>query len=267
MTIEKCQVVRTPRQSFRWMADLLWMLSVHRINVRYKETFLGFGWIFLQPVALTIIFNYIQKVARISSGGIPYPLFAGTGLVAWTLTSLVIGQSAVSIGGHASLLKRIAFPKILLPLSVIVASAADLVVMGILFSILFLFYPYSFSAAWGWVLFLCGIHLILLIGAGCILALVNVYLRDVGHALPSLLQILFFASPVFYPSSMVPAEFRTAARWNPMTGIIEGYRSAFLLGQAPAWDTLLPAAISSVVILILGLLCFWKLEVYITDIL
>lgn len=258
-------MVRTPKLSLRWATELLWSLAAHRISVRYKETLFGFGWIFLQPVALTLIFNYIQRVARIQTGDIPYPLFAATGLIVWSLTSLVVSQSAVSVAGHSILLKRIALPKILLPLSVIVSSLADLCVMGFLLVGLFVYYQTVPSWETLWILIPFFTHLLLLVGAACLVSLAHVFLRDIGQAIPSLLQLWFFASPVFYPYSMVPKEFSALSRWNPMTGLIEGYRAALLAGRPPSLELFGPAVIVSLSIFILGLISFRHLEGVVAD--
>ncbi|MBI3615715.1 MAG: ABC transporter permease [Candidatus Omnitrophica bacterium] len=260
-------VIRTPRHSNRWALELLWTLSIHRVSLRYKETLFGFGWIFLQPIALTIIFNYIHRVARIPTGDIPYPLFAAVGLVVWSLTALTTSQSVVTVAGEVMLLKRIALPRILLPMSAVVSSLADLCVMGLMLVGLFLHYHISISWEVGWIPALFLIHLSLLIGISCLVSLANVFLRDIGHAIPSLLQLWFFASPVFYPSSMVPKEFVFLSRWNPMTGLIEGYRAALLLGKPPPQDLLWPAMIVSLAIMAIGAACFRQMEGSISDIL
>lgn len=261
------KVIRAPRSSIRWSLELLWTLAVHRISIRYKETLFGFGWIFLQPIALTIIFNYIHRVARIQTGDIPYPLFAAVGLVVWSLTALTTSQSAIAVASEAALLKRIALPRILLPLSAVVSSLADLCVMGVMLIGLFVYYhaPLSWEVAWVPAIFV--IHLSLLIGISCLISLANVFLRDIGHAVPSLLQLWFFASPVFYPSSMVPKEFTLLSRWNPMTGLIEGYRAVLLLGRPPSLELLWPALIVSLAMLILGAAFFRQLEGDLSDLL
>ncbi len=261
------QVIRTPRYSVRWALELLWILGSHRINLRYKETLLGFGWIFLQPVSMTVIFNYIHKVARIPSGDVPYPLFMATGFVAWTFTAMVVSQTVVSVTGYTAVLKRIALPRILLPFSALLAVLADVGIMGILLIGLLLYYKFAVPATIVWVPVIFFIHFSLLVGLSCLVSLANVFLRDVGHGIPQLLQLWFFASPVFYPSSLVPEEFRLLSLWNPMTGIIEGYRSILLLGRPPPWDLLWPATIVTAVILLGGLLCFRHLEGTIADML
>ena len=263
----RARVIRTPRPSIRWALELLWALAIHRVNLRYKETLLGFGWIFLQPVGLTIIFNYIHRIANIPTGDVPYPLFAAVGLVVWSLTALTTSQSAVTVAGQGYMLKRIALPRILLPLSAVVSSLADLCVMGLMLAGLFMYYHTFPSPEAVWILILLTIHVSLLIGIGCLISLANVFLRDIGQAIPSLLQLWFFASPVFYPSSMVPKDFDMLSRWNPMTGLIEGYRAALLLGKPPPQELLWPAAVISLVLLVIGVASFQRLEGSISDIL
>lgn len=261
------RVIRTVRLSRRWSLELLWRLAVHRVNLRYKETLFGFGWIFLQPVALTIIFTYIfHRFARIPSE-VPYPLFSATGLVAWSLTALVVGQAAISLTGNATLLRRVALPRILLPVSAVVSALIDLGVMGLLLIGLFAYYrvPLPWTAVWMPALLL--LHVVLLVGLSCLISLFTVLLRDVAQAIPSLLQLWFFASPVFYPFSLVPDEFKILARWNPMTGLIEGYRATLLLGQPPPMELLGPTMLVIAGIVVLGVVCFRRLEETVVDLL
>lgn len=263
----RASVSRTPRPSIRWQVELLLQWALHRVNLRYKETLLGFGWIFLQPVALTMIFNYIRRVADIPTGNIPYPLFVAVGLVPWSFTSLAISQSTMCVSGNESILKRIALPKILIPLSVILSAMADLAVMALLLVGLFLYYGHPLAVTALWLPVIVAVHLCLLVGLACILSLANVYLRDVGHAVPHLIWLWFFGSPVFYPARMVPSEFQTLARWNPMAGLIESYRTVLLQGQPPAWEWLGPAVLVSLAILGLGLLLFQSVEGTLVDML
>lgn len=261
------QVIRSPRRSRRWLLELLWNFCLHRVNLRYRETLLGYGWILLQPVALTMIFNYIRRVADIPTGQTPYPLFVATGLVAWSFTSLVVSQAAISVVGNWPLLKRVALPRILLPLSATLSSLADLVVMAVLLVGLFVYYQFPVPWTVVWVLPLLMVHLGLLVGLGCLVSLVNVFTRDLGQAIPHLLWLWFFASPVFYPASMVPEEFRKLAQWNPMTGLIEGYRSALLLGQSPSAQLLIPAVLVAALVLATGWIIFRQLEGIMVDML
>jgi len=259
------RVNRTPAPSIRWMVELLRTLAFHRIALRYKESLLGFGWILLQPVALTLIFTYIRRVADIPTGDIPYPLFVATGLVAWSLTSVAIAQASISITGYTDVLKRIAIPKLLLPLAALSATLADVGILALLWGGLFLYFQPIFSWNFLWVPVILGVHLLLLLGLCSLIALANVFFRDIGHAVPHLIQLWFFASPVFYPTSLVPKEFRLLARWNPMTGIIESYRSVLLTGHAPAPDLWIPAIVVTVAVLGLGLFLFWKFEGILAD--
>lgn len=263
----RAQVIRTSRLSRRWALELLWRLASHRINLRYKETLFGFGWIFLQPVGLTIIFTYIfHRFARVPSQ-VPYPLFTATGLVAWSFTAIVVAQSVVSLASHAALLRRVALPRLLLPLSVIVSALADLGVMGLLLIGLFLYYHVTPAWTFLWVPALLVIHLALLVGISCLVSLAAVLLRDIAQAIPSLLQLWFFASPVFYPLSLVPKEFEQLARWNPMTGLIESYRAVLLMGRAPPFELLGSTLLVSAIVCGLGVMSFRRLEATVVDLL
>lgn len=259
------QVIRSPRLSIRWSLELLLNLTIHRINLRYKETLLGFGWIFLQPVGLTLIFNYIRRVANIPTDNVPYPLFVAVGLVAWSYTSLAVNQAIIAIAGNAVVLKRVAVPRVIFPLSAVTSTTADLTVMAFLLVGLFVYYGHAVTSFIIWIPVLCLIHLSLLVGLALLVSLAQVFLRDIGQATPHLLWLWFFASPVFYPASMVPQEFKTLARWNPMAGLIESYRSVLLFNQAPSMEFLIPAAIVSAAFLGFGIFLFYKLEGTLSD--
>ena len=264
---DKPKVTRTPRLSFRWMLELLWNLSTQRVALRYKETFLGFGWIFLQPVALTVIFNYIRRVSDIPTGHVPYTLFVAAGLIPWSFTSLAVSQSTVSIAGNGPILKRVALPKILFPLSTIFSTLADLLVMVFLLVGLFIYHRFLPPLTILWLPVIFGIHLALLIGLACLLSIIHVFLRDLGYAVPHLLWLWFFGSPVFYPASMVPSEFKRIAVWNPMVGLIESYRSILLSGKAPSPELFFPATVVSLGILLVGLAVFRSSESTVVDML
>ncbi len=261
------QIQRSPRKSIRWTIELMLNLAVHRINTRYKETLLGFGWIFLQPVALTGIFHYIRKVSDIPTGNVPYALFAAVGMVAWSFTSLYASQSVIAVSGVTNILKRVYIPKIIFPVSVLISAVVDLCVMTLLLVGLFIYYHYPISWTAIWLPAILFVHILFLIGLGCLISLTNVFLKDVGQAIPQLLWLWFFACPVFYPQSMVPEDFNLLSRWNPMAGFIESYRSVLLLGQAPPLYLMGPAILVSVIMFIAGVSLFGKLEGDLVDLL
>ncbi len=263
----RATINRSPRPSIRWQIELLIQWALQRINLRYKETLLGFGWIFLQPVALTMIFNYIRRVADIPTGNIPYPLFVSVALVPWSFTTLTVAQATVSLTGSQPILKRVALPKILMPLSVILSGVADISVMTLLLVGLFIYYGHALPITVLWLPVVIAVHLCLLAGLTCLISLSSIYLRDVGHAVPHLVWLWFFGSPVFYPASMVPREFQAIAKWNPMAGLMESYRAVLLAGKPPPWDFFLPAVFVSVVIFLLGVFIFRAMEGMLVDML
>jgi lipopolysaccharide transport system permease protein len=179
----------------------------------------------------------------------------------------VVTHAASCLISHQVILKRVAFPRMLLPFSVVISTMVDLAVMVLLLVGLFVCYQVRPPVSAWFVLPIFAVHLALLVGLGCLFALAHVYVRDVGQALTFLLQLWFFVSPVFYPSSMVPREFKALALWNPMTGLIEGYRSALFLGRAPPLELITPTVIVAVGSLAAGVLLFRRLEGTLSDIL
>jgi lipopolysaccharide transport system permease protein len=254
------------KSSPRWLVEVLWTLAAFRVKMRYKETFFGYGWFLLQPVGLTVLFTYLfHQFDFFAQDKVPYPLFAALGLVPWSITELVVSQSAFCISHLQELLKRVALPKMLLPLSTVLACGVDLAAMTLLLGALSMYYRIPLFGSVGWTFILVGIHLALLVGLSCLASLTHVFFRDMGQAIPFLLKIWFFSSPVFYSSSLLPAKFLAWARWNPLSGLIEGYRSVLLLGETPPLELMGPAALVSIFVLISGLIIFWRLESKVVD--
>lgn len=219
--------------SLRRHWDLFYTLTLHRIRVRYKQSMLGLGWAVLQPLAtmavLTVVFAYI---ARIPTGGMPYAVIALAGLVPWTCFSNAITTSTHSLVGQAQLVTRVYFPREILPLTYICAAAVDCAVAAVLLIVVMTLY----GIAPGPGVLLAPLVLIVLLALVCGVALVaaatQVRFRDVGVAMPIVLQLLMFASPVAYPLETVPARFQGLYILNPMAGIVENFRRS-VLGTAP----------------------------------
>ena len=214
-------------------ADLFYTLTLHRIRVRYKQSVLGLGWAVLQPLAtmaiLTLVFSYI---ARIPSGALPYAVVVLAGLVPWTCFSNAITTSTTSLTGQSQLVTRVYFPREILPLTYICAAAIDCAVAGILLVVVMALYGIPPGPG----LLLAPVVLLVLLALVCGVALTaaaaQVRLRDIGVAMPIVLQLLMFASPVAYPLDTVPARFAGLYMLNPIVGIVENFRRA-VLGTAP----------------------------------
>ena len=223
------RIVLLPRHG-----HLLAALTAHRIKVRYKQSVLGPLWAVLQPLAMMTIFAAVFSiVSPMPSGGHPYAIFAYTGLLPWTAFAGATAAASTSLVTHAALVTRVYFPREILPLSYVLVSLFDLVVASSVLGGMLAYYrvPLTVEALW-------VVPLLLLLAAATfavslLLCTINVRFRDIGVAMPLLLQAGMFASPVIYPLEAVPAAWRGLYVLNPMAGIVHGFRRALLDGAAP----------------------------------
>lgn len=239
---------------------LLAALTAHRIKVRYKQSALGPIWAILQPLAMMVIFATVfSLIVRIPSAGHPYALFAYTGLLPWTAFASALGSAAGSLVSHHALVTRVFFPREILPLTYVLVAQFDLVVASTVLAGLLAWYsvPLTLGALWVFpLLLLLGL---LALALSWILCAINVQFRDVGVAMPLLLQVGMFASPVIYPLEAVPPHVRGWYVLNPMAGIVDGFRRAVLDGLPPD-----PAAITmsvAGVVVLLPLAYVWFIHV------
>jgi lipopolysaccharide transport system permease protein len=214
--------------------DLLYTLSVHRISVRYKQTTLGFAWALLQPVLMMVVFTAVFSVlARMPSDGTPYALFAYSALLPWTFFNTSVSTATNSLVSHTQLITKVYFPREILPITYLIAALFDLAIGFVVLVGLMTWYhvPLTRQA-------LTIVPLVILLAAWALgvsltLAAVQVRVRDIGVALPVLLQVLMFASPIIYPLSVVPAAWRGWYLLNPMAGIVSSFRDVLLRHQPP----------------------------------
>jgi lipopolysaccharide transport system permease protein len=218
--------------------DLFLTLSLHRISVRYRRSRLGILWAPIHPVAMMLVFTLMFTVLRATpSADVPFPLFAYSGLIPWTMFSSGLHNASTSLTSHAALLTKVSFPREILPLTYVVAALVDMCIASVVLACLMIWFgvPLQVTALWALVaiILLTG----LLIGLGLLLSAVQVRLRDVGLAMPVLVQVWLFATPVFYPLSAaraaLPEPLYWAYRLNPMAGIVDTFRRAVVLHQAP----------------------------------
>jgi len=247
--------------------ELLYFLVWRDVMVRYKQTSIGVAWAILQPLITMVIFTLIfGNLAKIPSDGIPYPVFAFTALLPWTYFSQALTRSSSSVVSSSSLVTKIYFPRLLIPLAASVAPIIDLLFSFLVLLVLMAWY--KTAPTWGLLalpLFL-GLAIITALAVGLWSSALNVRYRDVGHIIPFLTQVWMYASPVAYPASMVPEKWRLLYSLNPMVGVIEGFRWALLGKQSP--DFLVMAASSTVVLALLvgGIIYFKRTEQTFADV-
>lgn len=246
--------------------ELLFFLIWRDIKIRYKQTLLGSSWAIIQPLFAMLLFTLIfGKLARMPSDGIPYPLFAYAGLLLWTFFANSLTNSGNSLVGSSSLITKVYFPRVIIPGAAVLAGLLDLVIASLLLIPLLIYYRVALT----WNLLLLPVFVlmatVLALGVGMWLSALNVKYRDVRYALPFLVQLWLFASPVIYPISMVPQRWRWVAALNPMTGIIEGFRASLLGGKFDAFTSLSAAALA-LAILIVSFIAFQRVEDSFADI-
>jgi lipopolysaccharide transport system permease protein len=215
--------------------ELLYFLTWRDVKVRYKQTELGVAWAIIQPLFTMLVFTlFFGRLAGVPSDNVPYPVFAYAGLLAWTFFANAITNSGNSLVGSANLITKVYFPRMLIPAAAVAAGLVDFAFAFVILVLLMIYYGVMIT--WTIVMFpvLVLLTTLLALGMGLWLSALNVKYRDVRFALPFLVQLWMFVSPVIYPASFLPAKFRWLIGLNPMTGIIEGYRSA-LFGRPFNW--------------------------------
>ncbi len=241
--------------------DLTWSFALRDIKARYKQTALGAAWAVLQPFSLMVVFTLVfSRFARVSSDGVPYPIFSYTGLIFWSFFSMSVAQGTVAIVANASLVRKIYFPRETLLISVIISAAIDLAIAALIFAGMLAYYRIALAWTVLWVPVLLVVQTLFALAVICVSSAVQAYYRDVGHALPLGLQIWMFATPVAYPLSAVPEGLLPFYVLNPMTPVIDGYRRAVLHGQSPDLASLSTAATVTLVLVVLGYSLFKRAE-------
>lgn len=247
--------------------DLLYFLVARDIKVKYKQTVLGGLWAVIQPFFMMVVFTlFFGKLARIPSDGIPYPIFNYTAMIAWTYFAQAVSQSGNSIVGSGSLITKVYFPRVIIPLTPVIAGLLD---FSIAFIVLIGMMLYFSIHPTGMVLMLPVLILLMMLtasGAGMLLAALNAKYRDIRYTIPFLMQFWMFASPIVYPASLVPEKYRLIYALNPMTGVIEGFRSA-LLGTIPfPTGMVLLSLVVSLALFLTGLVYFKQVERHFADV-
>ncbi|MCP9493827.1 MAG: ABC transporter permease [Pyrinomonadaceae bacterium MAG19_C2-C3] len=260
-------IVFTGLARLRQHLDLLWTLIVHRLKVRYKQSVLGPAWAVVQPLFLMLIYTVIfARIARVETGGIPYPIFAYTALLPWTAFSSALTAATGGVTSHADLVKKVYFPREILPLSYIAAALVDLMIASIVLWGLFLYYGVQLTVFALWGLPIILIMITFAAAVSLLLSALQVRFRDIGMAMPLLLQLWMFATPVVYPLSAVPEQWRVFYTLNPMVGVIENFRRVMLEGIAPDYVSLGIATMVSLVLLPLAYMYFKHLEATMADV-
>lgn len=246
--------------------ELFSVLVMRDIKVRYKQTALGATWAIIQPVMTMVAFSiFFGKLANMPSDGLPYPIFSYAALLPWLFFANSVTASAGSLVGSSHLITKVYFPRLIIPLSSIGANIVDFAIAGVVLLLMMLYY----GIGWGWNLLAAPLLtfgvMFAALGVGTFLAALTAAYRDFRYVVPFMLQFWMFVTPIAYPSSIVPEAWRWLLYLNPLTGLIEGFRSAFL-GVAFNVPALVGSVVVSSVMLAAGIAYFERVERRFADI-
>lgn len=240
--------------------ELLYFLTWRDIKVRYKQTLMGVAWVVLQPLLTMLIFTVVfTRFVKLEESGIPYPLFAYAGLLLWTFFSVSVTSGTHSLISNTSLVTKVYFPRAFIPAAAVGAGLVDLSVGAVPLAALAIYY--RVHVTWGLLLlpFFVLLGAMLALSVGMISSALTVRYRDLRHALPFLLQLWMFASPVLYPIDLVTQRWRWVFAANPMTGVLEGFRAS-LAGTAFDWSLVAVPAVVAPVLVCAAYYVFRRLE-------
>ncbi len=241
--------------------ELLYFLAWKQIKIRYKQTALGAAWAILQPLLTMVIFSILfGELLGVSSDGVPYPIFAYSGLIIWTYFSVSLTQASTSLVANSNLVSKVYFPRLLLPMSSCLAGLLDYAIASIVLVGL-MFYFNVFPTMWIILMpVLLLMALLLASGISFWLSAISVKYRDVQYAIPFFVQILLYATPIIYPISIISGKYSWILQLNPLTGIVTTHRAIILGSTAIDWTSLGVSAIFIIIIFLWGLVYFKNYE-------
>jgi len=269
------ETVIRPKKTFRWedireiwrYKELLYFFVWRDLKIRYKQTFIGVAWAVIQPFVTMVVFSvFFGSLAKIPSDGVPYPIFVYVGLLFWQFFSGALGDTSGALLSNQSIITKVYFPRLILPIASVVTKFIDFLIASIILVGLMFYYGYVPNLSGLFILpLLLIITFMASFGVGLFLASINVKYRDVRYALPFLIQIMLFVTPVIYPAS-IAGKYSFILALNPMMGVIQGARAA-LLGTTPInWFLIYVSLIVTFIVMVFGIYAFKKTERYFADI-
>ena len=247
--------------------ELLFFLAWRDISVRYKQTVLGAAWAIIQPFFTMLVFSlFFGRLGKIPSDGLPYPIFAYAALLPWQYFATALTNSSDSLVGSANLLSKVYFPRLVIPTASVLPAVIDFALAFIV--LLGMMFFYGIAPTWNviWLPLFLLLALITALGVGLWLSAMNVQYRDIRYTIPFLTQFWMFASPVAYPSSIVPESWRLLYGLNPMVGVIEGFRWALLGTDTSFGPMTVVSLVTALVLLVSGAFYFRRVEKTFADV-
>lgn len=240
--------------------ELLYFLTWRDIKIRYKQTAIGIAWALLQPLITTAIFTVLfSAFARFDTGNVPYPLFALSGLMIWLFVHTSITMASNSFVSNTNLVTKVYFPRLIVPVAAVLAGMVDLVFSVTILVVLMFYFGTDITPQIALAPVFLLLALLLAVALGTLFSALNVRFRDVKFALPFTLQVWMIASPIFYPTSLLSEKWRFVFAINPLTGILDGFRSS-LFGIPFDWQVIAISAASLAMIILISILVFKAME-------
>jgi len=247
--------------------ELLYFFIWRDIKVRYKQTVLGAAWAIVQPFFTMVVFSiFFGRLAKVPSDGIPYPLFSYAALVPWTFFANGLNHGSNSLVSGANLLKKIYFPRPAMPIATVLSGVVDFLLAFVVLMGMMLYYGYVPTMNVLWLPFFLLLALTTSLGVSLWLSATNVLFRDVGYLIPFLAQLWLFATPIAYPSSLLPEPWRTLYGINPMVGVVEGFRWALLGVNTAPGPIIIVSSLTSFLLMVTGAFYFRRMERTFADI-
>lgn len=259
-------------KTFMAYRELLWVFTLREIQIRYKQSILGIAWAILQPVAMMLAFYLVfHSILNLSAGGRPFLLFYYSGVLLWTFFSNSLTRAIPSLEANAPLIRKIYFPREFFPMSSVLGAFFDFLMGAVVLVGLMIYYhsEVPLTPYFLYVVPILAVQMVFTFGLCFFASAVNVYYRDIRHALPFLIQIWMFVSPVVYDASEVAqrfGRFESIYYLNPMAGIIVNFRRVLLDGAAPDLGYLGIAAVGSILLFAVGYLYFKRVEMEFADV-
>lgn len=242
--------------------EVLYYLIWRDIKVKYRQTVIGATWAIIQPLMTMVVFSvFLGKLAKVPSDGAPYPLFAFAALVPWSFFANGLTQSASSLVASGHLITKVYFPRLLVPMARVLSGLPDI---GLSFLVLLglaaIYGRFQWSLSLLWLPLMAILALLTAFGIGLWLSALNVQYRDIQHAVPFLVQIWLFATPIAYPSSLLAEPWRTLYGLNPMVGVVEGFRWGLLGSGRPPGMPLVVSTAAALILVVSGAFFFRRIE-------
>jgi len=241
--------------------ELLYFLIWRDIKVRYKQTVLGASWAIIQPLFTMVVFSlFFGQLGKMPSDGIPYPIFSFAALVPWTFFANGLNQSSNSLVGSSNLITKVYFPRLIVPLAAVLSGVVDFAVSFAVLLVMMFFFGIVPTLNFLWLPLLLLLAFIASLGIGLWFSALNVEFRDVRYLITFVTQLWLFATPIAYPSSMLPQPWRTLYGLNPMAGVVEGFRWALLGTNTAPGPIIAVSSTVAIIVLITGAFYFRRME-------